>query len=348
MRSALWLAVGMLLVGCSSEVPESAPEPSPSSEAGESTPNRPSESPSEPGATPAPDSVSVPGLAAQRHVGDRLRLGAVRERTATYTSYDVAYRVRSTGPGTGRDGEALRITGVLNVPRGPGPFPAVVLAHGYIDPAVYVSGQGMTRERGWFAERGYVALHVDYRNHAGSDDDPRLLADLRLGYVVDVIGAVDALRRADLPVDDERVALMGRSMGGGVEQKVVEVVPDLVGAVAPWASVSSLEAENFDQFVRGEGDREAAMTRRGTPEQAPKFWLGASSRPYLERIEVPVLLVHGRLDDTCPPRWARATQRAMRASGVDSMLEWYDDGHAFGPAFEVALARTHRFFQQHL
>jgi hypothetical protein len=31
----------------------------------------------------------------------------------------------------------------------------------------------MTRERGYLAANGYVALHVDYRNHAESDDDPR-------------------------------------------------------------------------------------------------------------------------------------------------------------------------------
>ena len=56
-----------------------------------------------------------------------------------------------------------------------------------------------------------------------------------------------------------------------------------------------------------------------------------------------MLLVHGRFDDTCPPQWARATQRALTAAGVDSTLEWYDDGHAFGPAFVAAMDRTVRF-----
>ena len=56
-----------------------------------------------------------------------------------------------------------------------------------------------------------------------------------------------------------------------------------------------------------------------------------------------VLMVHGRVDDTCPPPWARATQRAMTDAGVDATLEWYDDGHAFGPAFIAAMDRTVRF-----
>ena len=58
--------------------------------------------------------------------------------------------------------------------------------------------------------------------------------------------------------------------------------------------------------------------------------------------------MHGRFDDTCPPRWARATQAAMQRAGVDSTLEWYDDGHAFGPAFNAAMDRTIRYFDNRL
>ena len=290
------------------------------------------------------------GLDQETHRGDRLRLGAVREDTAAYTSYDVTYRSRSTTP---RGEESYTISGVLNVPKGRGPFPAVVLAHGYIDPAFYERGQGMTRERGYLASRGYIALHVDYRNHAESDDDPRYQVRMRLGYSADVINAVKALQAsADVPVADDRIALFGRSMGGGVILKALVAEPGLVRAAAPWASVSSLEGENYNQFQRND----PADTSRpddpgrvhGLPEDNPEFWLANSSRPYFDRITEPVLMVHGRVDDTCPPRWATATHRALVDAGVDSQLEWYDDSHAFGPAFNAAMDRTIRFFDAQL
>jgi dipeptidyl aminopeptidase/acylaminoacyl peptidase len=292
----------------------------------------------------------VLGLAEQRHRGDRLRIGALRERTPEYSSYDVTYRSRTITP---RGDESYTITGVLNVPTGRGPFPAVVLAHGYIDPAIYVRGQGMTRERGYLATRGYVALHVDYRNHAESDDDPRFQIRMRLGYSADVINAVKALRNSpDLQVDDDRLALFGRSMGGGVILKALVAEPGLVQAAAPWASVSSLERENYDQFIRPDpedaGLRDQLARRYGTPEQNPDFWRENSSRPYFDRITEPVLMVHGRFDDTCPPRWATATQRALTQAGANSQLHWYDDGHAFGPAFNAAMDRTVRFFDRRL
>ena len=352
-----WVTGALLLTGCS------AADPGDDEPAAESTASVTPEATEPTGSTPGSEDpedpepeegervreVSVPGLAEQRHRGDRLRLGAVRERTAAYTSYDVTYRSRST---TRRGEESYTISGVVNVPTGRGPFPAVVLAHGYIDPAYYVRGQGMTRERGYLAARGYVALHVDYRNHAESDDDPDYQNRMRLGYSADVINAVKALRRSsDVPVADERIALFGRSMGGGVILKVLAAAPGLVRAAAPWASVSSLEADNYRQFMQDPEDvgvRDDLERRYGTPAQNPRFWRANSSRPYFGGITEPVLLVHGRFDDTCPPRWASSTQRALRRAGVDSDLQWYEDGHAFGPAFNAAMDRTVRFFDREL
>lgn len=345
----------LLLAGCSSDgarndtassdgspdpgTPSASPRQSldPESDAEESEPDPPRIRP-----------VSVLGLAAQQHRGDRLRVGTVHARTADYTSYDVRYRSSSTTP---RGVESYRITGVLNVPRGPGPFPAVVLAHGYIDPAIYVRGQGMERERDYLATRDYIALHVDYRNHAGSDDDPLFQVRMRLGYSADVINAVKALRSSpDVPVDDQRVFVFGRSMGGGVVLKALVAEPGLAQAAVAYSSVSSIERDNYDQFIRPDPEdsdlRDVLARRHGTPEENPQFWRENSSRPYFERITEPVLLVHGRLDSTCPPRWAVATQRALRQAGVSSTLAWFDDEHAFVPSFYPSMERILRFFER--
>jgi dipeptidyl aminopeptidase/acylaminoacyl peptidase len=346
-RSGVALATLPLLAACTGST--EAPEPSsPSSSASERSPSPPS--PSSPSA-PEPDPISVAALAQADLTGGGLRLGAVRERTPAYTSYDVTFASTTAGAGTA----PLRISGVLNVPTGRGPlggqgWPAVVLAHGYIDPAFYVRGQGMTRERGFLAQRGFVALHVDYRNHAESTDDPRVETAVRLGYSADVVAAVHALRESrDVPVDPDRIALFGRSMGSGVVLKALAAEPGLVAAGVAWASVSSLEGQNFDHFQRPDAPvarlRAAFRGRHGLPDDDPGFWRGVSSRPSFGDITEPVLLAHGRFDDTCPPRWARATQRALTRAGVDSTLEWYDDGHAFGPAFVAAMDRTVRFLR---
>ncbi|MBC2932069.1 prolyl oligopeptidase family serine peptidase [Nocardioides sp. zg-1228] len=356
------VALLVLLTGCNGggadgdagggEAPRSSGTPSaepteertqdPSEEPTAQPSEQPSEEPSEELAPAHP--ISMAALSRAELTGGGLRLGAVREQTAAYTSYDVTFASTTAGEGT----RPLRISGVLNVPRGRGPFPAVVLAHGYIDPAYYVRGQGMTRERGFLAQRGYVALHVDYRNHAESSDDPRIETAVRLGYAADAIAALHALRESrDVRVDRDRIALFGRSMGGGVMMRALAAEPGLFAAGVGWASVSSLEADNFAQFQRPDAPLAQLAAgfrgRHGLPADDPEFWRGISARPRFGDVTEPVLMVHGRLDDTCPPAWARATQRAMTRAGVDATLEWYDDGHAFGPAFIAAMDRTVRF-----
>ncbi|RYB94002.1 peptidase S9 [Nocardioides oleivorans] len=362
-RSSLATAAFVLLAGCTSD-PDAAPAP-----AGESTSStttaepeageQPNEEPTdEPTATeapePPPNPISIAALAQADLTGGGLRLGAVRERTPAYTSYDVTFASTTAGEGTA----PLRISGVLNVPTGRVPrggqgWPAVVLGHGYIDPGSYVRGQGMTRERGFLAQRGYVALHVDYRNHAESTDDPRIESAVRLGYATDVIAAAQARQKSqDVRVDADRIALFGRSMGGGVMLKALAIDPGLFAAGVGWASVSSLEGQNFDHFQRPDApvaQLEAAFRgRHGLPGEDPEFWRGVSPRPDFADITEPVLMVHGRFDDTCPPPWATATQRALTRAGVDATLEWYDDGHAFGPAFVAAMDRTVRFLDNRM
>jgi dipeptidyl aminopeptidase/acylaminoacyl peptidase len=277
----------------------------------------------------------------QTYDGRALRLGRVLVSSNAYTSYAVSYR-----------GDGLRISGVLYLPAGTGPFPAVVLNHGYIDPAVYVSGQGLQIEQDYLARSGFVVLHTDYRNHAGSDSDPRNDLRLRLGYTEDAINAVQALRRSGLPqVDPERIGMLGRSMGGGVTQNAIVVRPGLVDAAVIYASVSSDTFANHRKWTRGGRPQlaERIENRHGTPRTHPDFWADVSPRTFFDRISVPVLVHHGTADETCPIRWADATVRALEDADVDVTYHRYPgEGHAFSAAWARSMERTVAFFRQHL
>ena len=278
----------------------------------------------------------------QEYDGRGLRLGPEVASTAAYRQHTVTYR----------SGD-LRISGLLNIPRGRGPFPALVLAHGYIDPAIYRNGQGMRRELDRFGSSGFVTLHVDYRNHAGSDDDPVADRDLRLGYTEDVINAVHALRRWAGPVDDERVGLVGRSMGGGVVYNVLAVQPGLVDAAVVFAPVSSNAVDNFERWIRPDPSRSGLaariLRRYGEPRDNVEFWRNVSPRTFFDRITEPVLIHHGTSDDSCPVRWSRRTAAVMKRAGVDVTLRIYQgEEHAFGPQWPLSMDRTIRFLRRQL
>ena len=297
-----------------------------------------------PATTPTPTAdpphpVSLPALMAADFDGRDLRLGPVLDQNNDYTRYAVTY---SSG--------GLTISGIMNVPAGDGPFPVLVLAHGYIDPDVYTTGRGLAREQDYLARAGYVVLHTDYRNHAGSDDDPDSDLRLRLGYAEDVINAVLAVRSSDLPyLDGDRVGLLGRSMGGGVTYDVLVAAPGLVDAAVVYAPVSSDAADNFDKWQRDgpEGDR--IIEAYGDPANEPEFWRQRSARTFFDRITEPILIHHGTADDTCPIEWSHETLDALEAAGVDAeLIEWEGEPHAFEAAWGESIERTAEFFHAHL
>ena len=297
----------------------------------------------EPSATVRAGRVSLPALFDMEYDGGRLRTRSVIARTDAYTSYSVFYR--SNG---------LRISGKLDVPRGKGPFPALVLAHGHIEPSIYVNGQGMRREQDWLARAGFVVLHTDYRNHAFSSRDPSSEREMRLGYTIDTINAVRALRRTTVaPVDDDRVGLVGRSMGGGVVYNVLVARPGLVDAAVVFAPVSSRTADNFNRWIRQPRGRsavsDAILRRYGEPRDNPRFWRQVSPRTYFDRITEPVVIHHGTADDSCPIRWSRASLRALEEAGVDARMYTYPgEPHAFIADWPLSMRRTTAFLRRQL
>ncbi|MGQ0842963.1 MAG: alpha/beta hydrolase family protein [Sporichthyaceae bacterium] len=343
----LGLAGVLAVAGCGGS-PNSAalPAPAPTAAAPMASPPSPDPSPSASpkqavAASPAAtDPLSLPALMAETYEGGELTETSVESRNASYV------RSRVTFPA----GD-LTVSGVLLRPTGRGPFPAVVLNHGYIDPAVYNPGQGLKREQDRLARAGFVVLHVDYRGHAGSDD-PTGPFDLesRVGYARDAIGAVLALKNADY-VDPERVGMFGRSMGGAVVLNALVARPGLVKAAVIYASVSSLFVENVEHFTRPNrpGAQRRLYREFGTPEANPAFYDGLSARTYFDRITEPIQMHHGDRDATCPPRWARETQTALERADVDSELIRYPgEDHTFYAQWSTSMDRSIAFLREHL
>ncbi|MFG2470104.1 alpha/beta hydrolase family protein [Streptomyces canus] len=295
-----------------------------------------------PTATRAPvNPVSIPAMIQRDHTGSGLELGRVLTRTSAYTSYEVTF-----------ESDGLTISGLMNIPSGKGPFPALVLAHGYIGPEIYTTGRGLTREQDLLARNGYVVLHIDYRNHARSDKDPDNDVGLRLGYTEDVIGAAMALRSSGRPeIDTDRLGLLGRSMGGGVVYNTLVVAPGLFDAAVAYAPVSARPEENIDQFQRPEGDPLVAEieSAHGTPETNPRFWREVSPLTYVDRVTEPLLIHHGTTDTTCPIRWTHRTVTAFEKAGKDVELHTYrGEGHTFYSQWERSMDTTMAFFERNL
>jgi dipeptidyl aminopeptidase/acylaminoacyl peptidase len=327
----LVISLSLLLAGCA--------------DADESAGGTPTTSASSsPSASPTPtetfDPVSLPALMQTEIVGSDLVVGDAIGSTANYTRYPVTYKANE-----------FTISGIMNIPKGEGPFPTLVLGHGYIDPAIYTSGRGLIREQAYLANQGYIVLHTDYRNHAGSDDDPNNDTNLRLGYTIDVIAAARALRTSGLPqVDTEKIGYLGRSMGGGIGYNVATVAPNEFDAIVLYAPVSANYVDNFNKWGRNmPAVGNPIIERFGSPEDTPKFWAGISAENYFDKIDDPIMIHHGTADSICKLAWSERAVSQMQALDKDVTLHVYEgEQHAFEPQLELSLQRSVEFFKQNL
>lgn len=326
------LALALAACDASPKPPASSPNTSP--------PPSPSATPIVTPAAPAVHPVSLPALSRRTFNGRDFTVGRVISRNDGYTRYFITYR-------SGR----YRISGIMNVPTGDGPFPALILNHGYRDVNTYLNGQGFRREQDYLARRGYVIVHTDHRNHAQSDDDPRWELDLRLGYAEDAINAVLALKAAKLPyVDADNIGMMGRSMGGSVTYNALVAVPNIVKAAVVYAPVSSDYVDNFNRWTaRRRPIARAVEAAYGSPTENPTFWRNVSAINFFDRVAVPLQIHHGTSDDTCPIAWTRRTVAALKAAGRSVKLEVYPgEEHEFGPQWLDSIQRTRAFFDRYL
>jgi dipeptidyl aminopeptidase/acylaminoacyl peptidase len=304
----------------------------------------------EPSAEPlrgvGPDTVTLPTMMEWEPDGRDLQLGAVLDDQTAYTRYTITYK----------SGD-LTISGIMNIPKGAGPFPLLLLNHGYIDPAVYTNGRGLKREQDYLARQGYAVLHSDYRNHAFSDKEPEgaVETEHRLPYVEDVINGVYAAHEAAaegrLPgVDTSRVGMLGHSMGGGIALNVLVAKPDLVDAVVLFAPVSGYYPDNFQKWiVNRQAVADAVLSRYGDWNENPEFWSQISAETYYDRATAPVLVHHGTADNDVPLAWSDRMTEALTQEGKDVTYHVYPgEPHEFAAAWGQVMQRTTTFFNEHL
>jgi dipeptidyl aminopeptidase/acylaminoacyl peptidase len=148
----------------------------------------------------------------------------------------------------------------------------------------------------YFLEKGYVVLAPDYRGSIGYG------RDWRTGVYLDVGGkdAADAWMGGNYLkslayVDANRIGVWGLSYGGFFTLIAMTDQPKLFRAGVDVAGVVDYVMYYSDPY---HGDWTAS--RIGTPEQHPDVYKNASPISHIDRLERPLLVLHGTADVNVP------------------------------------------------
>lgn len=282
---------------------------------------------------------SIPIMSEKEFQGSDLKFIKVLDKNEAYTRYSITYQ-----------SEGFTVSGIMNVPVGKGPFPVLILNHGFIEPKNYTNGQGLKREQDFFARNGYVVLHSDYRNHAQSDFDPENDVRPRSGYVEDVLNAISTVKNSNENFfDKENIGMLGHSMGGGITLNIMVTKPEIAKAYVLLAPINSDYKVNFDKWVVPDeefsGIAEKFYEQYGSYEDNPEFWKSVSASNYLDKIKSPVMLHQGTADDQVPLRWSQDLAQKLKDKGKDiNYYEYPGENHVFINSQPLVMQRTLDFF----
>lgn len=227
---------------------------------------------------------------------------------------------------TSFDGQ--RVAGWFAVPEGTAPaagWPAVVWVHG--GPAAQARGVFRADMQALLAQ-GYAVLMPNVRGSTGygraymdADDVER-----RLDAVHDLV-AGRAWLAAQPAIDPARIAVMGQSYGGYMVLAAVTEYPDL------WRCAIDLYGiADFGTLLAGTGPwrRGHRAAEYGDPVRHRALFDRISPIRHVDRIAVPMLLLHGTRDPRVPFSESEQVDAALRARGRQVVFEVFDyAGHGF-------------------
>jgi len=304
-------------------------------------------------------SFTIDGLRQHNYQSGEIHIRSTLDENEKYTSYLIDY-----------PSDGLTITGVMQIPVGEGPFPVIVMNHGFFARSVYNSGDGTDRSSAYLAQHGYITLASDYRSWGDSDIGESFFYS---GLVIDVINLLNAIPSIE-QADPNRVGMWGHSMGGGVTMKVLTIDPRVKAAVLySTVSADTLDVINrwgmgcFGDIAQGEliiGCNSSDVIPNNLPLNLQDAYRFAATDAdtlkevspyyYLDDVAAPIQIHYGTEDGEfisgTPPQWSVKLTQALRDAGKEAEMYQYEgEGHSFiGQPWFDFMTRVLRFFDRTL
>ena len=283
-----------------------------------------------------PDSSAVLAIGSSDHMPDDLWLLPIPEAAADGakprqltrslpTVVDAAHFAAGTRVTfEARDG--LAVEGTLYLPASAAGeeatrVPCVIHSHGG---PTHQSFRDWLPFRQLVAEAGIAFMSVDFRGSSGYGRQFRHANRGEWGHA-DAFDVIDAAHWAAAQTwCDGRLAHYGASYGGYMTLCVLTEEPALWRAGIDLYGDSEI-AESYRHGDRpGRIDLERMMGKPDDPQAAPAYRRG-SPLYRAERIEAPLLIIHGRRDKRVSPLMTDKIVEALGIEGKHHEVHWYDD-----------------------
>ena len=188
------------------------------------------------------------------------------------------------------------------------------------------------------AKQGYVAVTAQYRL-SGVARWPAQLEDVKAAFQWLVENA------DDLKIDPERIGVMGESAGAHLALSLGLRPKEAASEVRPRVILNCFgptDMHDASQIGRGRHMIEALIGKK-LNESADELF-DISPATFVDRVDPPVLSIHGTADPLVPYSQAGILKKAMTAAQVpNEVFPMEGVGHGYGRQFNSAMAQAMKF-----
>lgn len=248
---------------------------------------------------------------------------------------------------SGQVPELKKVTGLVNIPEGRGPFPLIVLLRGYVDQKTYQTGDGTRKAGEYFAKNGFITVAPDFLGYGGSDKESADIFESRFQTYTTVLTLISSLK--NIPNwDKKNIFLWGHSNGGQTALAILEITGKAYPTVL-WAPVSKGFPQSILSYIEEAEDSGKLLIQKLSDFYDLYDSKLYSIANYFEKInpETKIQIHQGTADDAVPKIWTDKLVKTLLDLNLDLDYFVYSGAdHNLQPNWNTVVARDLQFFKE--
>ena len=287
--------------------------------------------------------------------GRKIEIGKVIKDYDTFTAYEFSMEF---SPDLSKN--LKKVTGLINIPKGTGPFPLIVMFRGYVDQELYEIGMGTQRAGEYFAKNGFITIAPDFLGYGNSDTESSDIFESRFQTyttALSLLKTIDACKdhpceviSNNINIDKNNIFLWGHSNGGQLAVAMLEITGKPYPTVL-WAPNSAKFPYSIIYYLDEASDEGKLVITKLAEFMGDYDVKNYSIRNFFEKInpETKIQIHQGLADEAVPVIWTESLVKALKSLKIDiKYLKYPGANHNLTPSWDTAVTSSLNFYNSNL